>query len=97
MKRLAYVRLIQAINIHKAAAKEDRCHGRTRREPGHGDTTIAINTYLSAKGTNGLSRGQLLEHKRIGTRWYTLAGPYLIILFLYTAKAETIMYVSPFQ
>jgi hypothetical protein len=43
------------------------------------------------KGTNGLSRAQLLEHKRIGTRWYTLVGPYLIILFLYTARAETIM------
>ena len=67
MKRLAYIHLIQAINIHKAAAREDRCYSRTRRKLGHGDTTIAINTYLNAKGTNGLLRAQLLEHKRIGT------------------------------
>jgi hypothetical protein len=72
LKRFAYVHLIQAINTYKAAAREDRCHSRTprvrARARGHGDTTIAINTYLSAKGTNGLSRAQLLEHIRIGTR-----------------------------
>jgi hypothetical protein len=55
---------------------------------GHGDTTIAINTYLSAKGNNGLSRAQLLEDMRKGTRWSTLAGPHPIILYLYTARAE---------
>jgi hypothetical protein len=97
VKRFAYVHLIHAINIHKAAARKDRCHSRTPREPGHGDTTIAIDTYLGAKGTNGLSRAQLLEHMRKGTRWYTLSRPHLIILSLYTARAETIMYVSLFQ
>ena len=91
VKWFAYVHLIHAINIHKAAARKDRCLGRMPREPGHGDTTIAIDTYLSTKGTNGLSRAQLLEHMRKGTRWYTLAGSHLIILYLYTARAETIM------
>jgi hypothetical protein len=80
VKRFAYVYLKYVINIHKAAARKDRCHGHTPREPGHSDTTIAIDTYLSAKGTNGLSRAQLLEHMRKGTRWYTLAEPHLIIL-----------------
>ena len=97
VKRFAYVHLIHAINVHKAAARKDRCHSHTPREPGHGDTTIAIDTYLGAKGTNGLSRAQLLEHIRKGTRWYILSEPHLIMLSLYTVRAETIMYVSLFQ
>ena len=47
-------------------------------------TLIAIDTYLSAKGTNGPSRAQLLEHMRKGTRWYTLAGPHLNTALLTT-------------
>jgi hypothetical protein len=93
LKQFAYVYLIQAINMYKAATRKDRCHSCTPREPGHGDTTIAIDAYLSAKGTNGLSRAQLLEHIRKGTRWYTLARPHLIILSLYTTSDKTIIYI----
>jgi hypothetical protein len=62
--RFAYVHLIQAIDIHKAAARKERSHGCTRWKAGHGDITIAIDTYLGAKGSNGLSQAQLLEDMR---------------------------------
>ena len=68
MKQLAYIHLIQAINIYKVAVREDRCYSCTLQEPSHSDTTITINTYLSAKGTNSLLRARLLEHKRIRTQ-----------------------------
>jgi hypothetical protein len=92
--RFAYVQLIRAIDIFKAAARRDRSHSRTPRKVGHGDATIAIDTYLSARRNNSLSRAQLIEYVRKGTRWSRLAGPYPIILCIYSAKAETIMYCT---
>jgi hypothetical protein len=97
LMRFAYAQLIRAIDILKTAARRDQFHSRTRLKVGHGDATIAIDTYLSARRNNCLSRAQLLEYVRKGTRWSRLAGPYPIILCIYSAKAETIMYVSPFQ
>jgi hypothetical protein len=65
LMRFAYAQLIRAIDILKTAARRGQFHGRTRRKVGHGDATIAIDTYLSARRNNCLSRAQLrLEVRR---------------------------------
>ncbi len=57
--------------------------------------TLAIDLYMSAQRANPPNRlrEEALEGLRIGRHWEWLAGPSVLCLLMYSAAAESIVYV----
>ena len=92
--RFAYIQLVWLINAYKTAATTDRVQHKVPREPGHGDTTVAIDMYLQKKrevSGETLKRSDISGFCRTGRRWIVLAGRAPISVFVFPRIADTIV------
>jgi hypothetical protein len=83
----------------KNVAATERLAGREPRKRGRRDASIAIDYYLTFKGTpsdNIFSRVQMSRYMDIGRRWYLLEGPSPLLLCAYSDIADEIVYILPF-
>ena len=94
LSRFAYIQLVWLINAYKTAATTDRVEHKVPRDPGHGDTTIAIDMYLQKKrevSGETLTRGDISALCRTGRRWIVLAGRAPVSVFVFPRIADTIV------
>ena len=92
LSRLAHVQLVRLFHSVETAVKSERQKGLVHGKPGYGNASIAIDIYQSAQ--HALSRrGQFLERRRAARRWAQLAGPYPLLLLIYSGATEAIVFV----
>lgn len=95
---LAYLRLMALFDHLKPVVKSERENGETHRERGDRDISAIVDIYENAqqRGSNTRTpRNAIVEHRRIGKRVRTLAGPSPLFLLVYSGEAEPIMYTPP--
>jgi hypothetical protein len=80
----------------KPVVRAERENGESHRERGERDISAIIDIYENAQRPSdrrGL-RDVILEHRRIGKRVESLAGPSPLFLLIYSDEAETVMYAA---
>jgi len=96
LRWLAYVRLMALFESLKPVVRAERENGESHRERGERDISAIIDIYENAQRPSdrrGL-RDVILEHRRIGKRVESLAGPSPLFLLIYSDEAETVMYAA---
>src|SRR5258706_7712202 len=90
--RFAYVHLISVINAIKEEAARGRLGGLCRKV-GYSDASVAIDAYLTSKGTPSdiRLRRRLCALARTGRRWCELAGPSPFCLSVYSRTADNVV------
>jgi hypothetical protein len=97
LSRLAYMQLIRMFRELEDRVAADRQRGQVHRDTGYRDASVALDIYMSAQDGSPdptTLRRALLERKRMGRRWTTLAGPSPLFLLLYSPETEMVVCVS---
>lgn len=98
LRRLAYVQLMRLFEFLEVVIEFERRKG-LHRAIGYGNTSVAIDIYISAQDRElgRKSRNEVSQrHRRIGKRTLAIAGPSPLLLLMYSNAAESIMYVVYF-
>ncbi|KAK4182214.1 hypothetical protein QBC35DRAFT_346206, partial [Podospora australis] len=93
--RLAYFRLDYVLESLKASVQADRRCGRVTPVTGRRNANVAMDIYVKAQpGMNHvrLMRKQLNKRLCISKRWARLSGRRPLLLSLYPATAERLVY-----
>jgi len=91
-----HIYLVGVIDMYRAAATKDRVEGQVSRGDGQRDITVAIDIYLAAKKKDSkgkLSRTKLLDYYSRSQRWFFLARPSPVSIFVFAGAANIIVNV----
>ncbi len=89
---LAYVRLSQIMAALQKIVSVNRRNGRISGRAGQRNASVAVDIYLGARRLPASSRNFVHKRVRFAHRWAALGGSSPLLLIIYPAFADTIVY-----
>ncbi|KAK1980496.1 hypothetical protein LZ30DRAFT_534958, partial [Colletotrichum cereale] len=93
LSRLAYVQLTHVLELLEARVAEERRKGHLHRRRDYPNASVVLDIYMSAqdRGVSPISRHTLIERRRTARRWSELAGPWPLLLLIYSEDADEVV------